>query len=214
MAHPLHRKAQTRARIVQGAARLFAERGFARTRIEDLMQHCGLTRGGFYLHFASKAALYEEAMRQGVGVGVAVDVVAGAGTGTGVTPPVQVSADHRSAESWLSLVSDAAHPSADVRAAYTRRFQALSEHLRQQAGLAANDHGAALAAAALQVGTLAATRSTDDDGLRQQLLQACHDATRALTRSAPGLVAAADDDYVWALDDRVLADHQRLFASG
>jgi TetR/AcrR family transcriptional regulator, transcriptional repressor for nem operon len=210
MAHPLHRKAQTRARIVQGAARLFAERGFARTRIEDLMQHCGLTRGGFYLHFVSKAALYEEAMRQAEGGGAR----AGTGAGTGVTPPVQVSADHRSAESWLSLVSDAAHPSADVRAAYTRRFQALSEQLRQQAGLAANDHGAALAAAALQVGTLAAMRSTDDDGLRQQLLQACHDATRALTRSAPGLVVAADDDYVWALDDRVLADHQRLFASG
>jgi TetR/AcrR family transcriptional regulator, transcriptional repressor for nem operon len=212
MAHPLHRKAQTRARIVQGAARLFAERGFARTRIEDLMQHCGLTRGGFYLHFVSKAALYEEAMRQAEGAGVGAGT--GTGTGTGVTPPMQVGADHRYAESWLSLVRDAAHPSADVRAAYTRRFQALSEQLRQQAGLAANDHGAALAAAALQVGTLAAMRSTDDDGLRQQLLQACHDATRALTRSAPGLVAAADDDYVWALDDRVLADHQRLFASG
>jgi TetR/AcrR family transcriptional regulator, transcriptional repressor for nem operon len=202
MAHPPHRKAQTRARIVQAAARLFAERGFARTRIEDLMRHCGLTRGGFYLHFTSKAALYDEAMGQGVGAGV----------GAGATPPGQADTDPSTAEPWLSLVSDAGHPSAEVRAAYTRRFQALSEQLRQQAGLAANDHGAALAAAALRVGTLAATRSTDDDSFRQQLLLACQEATLALTRSAPGVVTADDDDYVWALDDRVVADHQRLFA--
>ena len=54
-------KARTRARILASAARLFASRGYGGASIDDVMRDCGLTRGGFYAHFRSKAALYREA---------------------------------------------------------------------------------------------------------------------------------------------------------
>lgn len=34
--------------------RLFAERGFATTRVEDIVREAGYTRGAFYFHFANK----------------------------------------------------------------------------------------------------------------------------------------------------------------
>jgi AcrR family transcriptional regulator len=58
------RKQETRERIVNSARRLFNRRGFAAVTIDDIMQHAGLTRGGFYKHFDSKGQLYAHAVRQ------------------------------------------------------------------------------------------------------------------------------------------------------
>lgn len=60
---PLH-KQQTRERIVRCARRLFSRKGFAEVTIDEIMTEAGLTRGGFYRHFATKAALYSEALLQ------------------------------------------------------------------------------------------------------------------------------------------------------
>ena len=60
-------KSRTRQRILGTAARLFASKGFAATSIDDVMRNCGLTHGGFYMHFPSKAALYREATGHPVG---------------------------------------------------------------------------------------------------------------------------------------------------
>jgi AcrR family transcriptional regulator len=54
-------KSRTRERILATARKLFETRGFAEISIEDVMRACGLTRGGFYAHFSSKAELYREA---------------------------------------------------------------------------------------------------------------------------------------------------------
>ena len=51
-------KARTRERIEQSARSMFNRRGFASVSIEDIMSHAGLTRGGFYNHFASKTDLF------------------------------------------------------------------------------------------------------------------------------------------------------------
>jgi AcrR family transcriptional regulator len=58
---PQH-KQQTRERIVRSARRLFSRKGFAEVTIEEIMAEAGLTRGGFYRHFAAKEALYSEAL--------------------------------------------------------------------------------------------------------------------------------------------------------
>jgi TetR/AcrR family transcriptional regulator, transcriptional repressor for nem operon len=55
-------KAKTRNRIVQAARKLFNVRGFAAVSIDEIMSEAGLTRGGFYKHFATKEALYSEAV--------------------------------------------------------------------------------------------------------------------------------------------------------
>jgi len=56
-------KARTRAKIVESARVLFNRHGFEQVSIDDIMNHAGLTRGGFYNHFASKDELYAEAVR-------------------------------------------------------------------------------------------------------------------------------------------------------
>jgi AcrR family transcriptional regulator len=52
----------TRQRILDVAATHFLERGFAGTSLNDIIKEAGLTKGGFYFHFASKAELVLEAL--------------------------------------------------------------------------------------------------------------------------------------------------------
>jgi TetR/AcrR family transcriptional regulator, transcriptional repressor for nem operon len=50
-------------RIVEGAARLFRERGVRSTSVADAMNAAGLTHGGFYRHFKTKDDLVVESLR-------------------------------------------------------------------------------------------------------------------------------------------------------
>jgi TetR/AcrR family transcriptional regulator, transcriptional repressor for nem operon len=64
MRYSATQKQATRERIVNSARRLFNRRGFSEVTIDEIMQHAGLTRGGFYRHFATKGQLYADAVRQ------------------------------------------------------------------------------------------------------------------------------------------------------
>ncbi len=55
--HFERRKAQTRARIVEAADRLFRERGYRGTSVEDIAAAAGVGVRTIYLHFDSKAAI-------------------------------------------------------------------------------------------------------------------------------------------------------------
>jgi TetR/AcrR family transcriptional regulator, transcriptional repressor for nem operon len=48
--------AENRARIVETASRLFREKGFDGVGLDAIMKEAGLTHGGFYGHFSSKAS--------------------------------------------------------------------------------------------------------------------------------------------------------------
>ncbi|QGU87225.1 TetR/AcrR family transcriptional regulator [Erwinia sorbitola] len=56
---------ENRMRIVETASELFRERGYDGVGVAELMSAAGLTHGGFYKHFASKADLMSEAMSCG-----------------------------------------------------------------------------------------------------------------------------------------------------
>lgn len=58
---PAH-KAETRARILDSARRLFNRNGLTAVSIDEVMAGAGLTRGGFYSHFNNKEELYAEAI--------------------------------------------------------------------------------------------------------------------------------------------------------
>lgn len=58
---PINRKEETRRRIVDAASRLFIEKGVDRVGVDEIMRECGLTHGGFYVHFENKDALISEA---------------------------------------------------------------------------------------------------------------------------------------------------------
>tara|TARA_R110002096_G_scaffold155130_13_gene319428 strand:+ start:1590 stop:2297 length:708 start_codon:yes stop_codon:yes gene_type:complete len=58
------RKAARPAEIIAAAMALWAERGFAATRLEDVAAGAGVAKGTIYLYFASKEALFEAAVQE------------------------------------------------------------------------------------------------------------------------------------------------------
>ena len=53
--------------ILDAALAVFAQKGFAATRLDDVAAKCGITKGTIYLSFDSKQALFEALARQSVG---------------------------------------------------------------------------------------------------------------------------------------------------
>jgi TetR/AcrR family transcriptional repressor of nem operon len=62
MPWPKDHKSQTRRKIVEAASTAFRAEGVSGVRIDDVMTQAGLTHGGFYAHFESKADLLREAL--------------------------------------------------------------------------------------------------------------------------------------------------------
>ena len=58
---PEHKDA-SREKLITAAARLFRQQGFNGVGINDLCAAAGLTRGAFYVHFTSKAALLTQVL--------------------------------------------------------------------------------------------------------------------------------------------------------
>ncbi len=58
------RKEARPAELIAAALDLFAERGFAGTKIEDVAARAGVTKGTIYLYFGSKEALLEAVVRE------------------------------------------------------------------------------------------------------------------------------------------------------
>jgi TetR/AcrR family transcriptional repressor of nem operon len=179
MPHPKHRKHETRRRILAAAARLFAERGFEATSIEQVMQACGLTRGGFYLHFRSKAELHAEALalapaHAALAPGRPLDWLEAL-----FDSCAAVTATERPAP-WASLALDVGSQTPQVRQGYARTLAQVRDRLRGELEGSAAQEDAALAMTAMLVGALAVARTVDDPGLRSTLAAACREAARAL----------------------------------
>ena len=80
MPYPPEHRGQTRERIIRSAQALFNRHGFTGVSIDKVMEHAGLTRGGFYSYFRTKSELYAEAVAHALAVtpwsrwdGVSVD---------------------------------------------------------------------------------------------------------------------------------------------
>ena len=60
------KKIQTRQRILEAAGRSFRKGGFDGVGVDGLAKVAGVTSGAFYVHFDSKSAAFQEAIRQGM----------------------------------------------------------------------------------------------------------------------------------------------------
>lgn len=60
-------RAQTRARLLQAAGEVFAERGFDRASLDDVAAAAGLTKGAVYSSFAGKDELFYALMDERIG---------------------------------------------------------------------------------------------------------------------------------------------------
>lgn len=60
------RKEDRPAEIIAAALACFAERGFAATRLEDIAERAGVTRGTLYLYFQGKEEIFKAVVRQSI----------------------------------------------------------------------------------------------------------------------------------------------------
>ena len=67
------RSLETRARVLQCAAKLFAERGYEATGVAEICSGSEVSKGAFYHHFPSKQSLFIELLKewlQGIDAGL------------------------------------------------------------------------------------------------------------------------------------------------
>jgi TetR/AcrR family transcriptional regulator len=63
-ARPLPKADRTRASVLDAAERLFARRGFAAARLEDVAEAVGVKRAALFYHFRDKQALYDAVLER------------------------------------------------------------------------------------------------------------------------------------------------------
>jgi TetR/AcrR family transcriptional regulator, transcriptional repressor for nem operon len=196
MPYTAEHKTRTRAKIVASARILFNRHGFEQVSIDDVMKRAGLTRGGFYNHFASKDELYAEAVRSFT---TCNPFDQGQASSTDAEPSPRELAvklvdlylsdatladvDHQCP--LIALPSDVARAGLKPRAAYTELVENLSEVFRS--AFPSNDKDAArkaLLIVSLCVGGMVIARTTDDPKLRNTLRTAARKEALSLLARA------------------------------
>jgi TetR/AcrR family transcriptional repressor of nem operon len=186
-------KEQTRARIVECARRMFNRYGFEAVSIDQIMASAGLTRGGFYHHFANKEELYSEAI---------------AGYARCNNPSMDFAAPARQialqmVNAYLSrqhlqdldrhcpmiaLPSDVARAGPVVRRTYETLLSGMVGLFERGVDPADGDaRQAALAIATLCIGGMVLARTIEDDDLAAEI----REAARLLALEVGGLTATA-----------------------
>ena len=56
----LAKREERRRSILDASRRIFAQRGYHKTKVSDILRECGITRGTFYLYFDSKENVFRE----------------------------------------------------------------------------------------------------------------------------------------------------------
>jgi TetR/AcrR family transcriptional repressor of nem operon len=189
-------KSTTRARIVAAAAEAFRAQGLAGAGIADIMARVGLTHGGFYAHFASKAALAAASIEAGMAA-MRAQLLHGLDKPLGVAALAQVvgrylSRRHRDDTArgcpMPYLLGDVTRGTGPVRSAFTQSFSELVDelevHVSEQPGMSARD--GALALIAIMVGAMTLARAVNDAEVSERIL-------RAARRFALAGLAARED---------------------
>jgi AcrR family transcriptional regulator len=65
------RKQERPAEILDAALKVFAQKGFAAARMEDIAREAGVTKGTIYLYFENKEAVFKSLVRESVGATIA-----------------------------------------------------------------------------------------------------------------------------------------------
>jgi len=203
MPYSAQHKQKTRERITEAGRVLFNRHGFEAVSIDMVMETVGLTRGGFYNHFASKEALYQAAVSSFLnGRGARwreeaqVDAARpGSGAATERMVSSYLSQEHLDDVDgqcpMIALPSDIARAGSEIQKAYQQLLEAMvglfEQDLDDQAdGLdGASGRETALAMAGLCIGGMVVARTLPDSSLAQELRQAALTTVRFMSdRSA------------------------------
>jgi TetR/AcrR family transcriptional regulator, transcriptional repressor for nem operon len=185
--------AETRARILAVAGKLFREHGFDGIGVADLMKSAGLTHGAFYNHFESKNALASEVsehvLKQTTCAWSGIADADGEGGGFEAFVATYLSKSHRDDPASGCLIAalggDVARQESSVRRAFTAGLRPMIEFLTRHATgrSAAAKRERALATLATLVGTVVLARAVDDGDLSEEVLQAARVALKVSSSS-------------------------------
>lgn len=177
MGHSQREKIESRERILSEAARRVKADGLESLSVGKLMQGAGLTHGGFYGHFESRAQLITEALRRALDDTHRRQAELEASTGA-LTFERRVrgylSPRHRDALrdgcAVAALVSDAARAEDAPRAVMNDSLEIFINQTARQLGEA--DDEKAMVAVSAMIGALIVSRSVTDPGRSDAVLQA------------------------------------------
>jgi TetR/AcrR family transcriptional repressor of nem operon len=170
--------AATRDKIVDAAGSLFRKHGFDGIGVADIMKAAGLTHGGFYGHFRSKADLAAEACANARRDPWAPWLDAPAAERLAGVVGSYLSPHHRDDRAhgclFAALGADVVRQPKSVRHAFTERFRSRIGLLRRlvPGRSAAARRERSLALMAGLVGALVLARAVDDPALSDEILQA------------------------------------------
>ncbi len=188
--------AETHARILQVAGKLFRERGFDGIGVADLMKSAGLTHGAFYNHFESKDALAsdvsEHVLKQTTCAWSDLAEVGNDCAGFESFISTYLSKHHRDDPGSGCLIAalggEVSRQGPSVRRAFTAGLRPMIDFLtRCAAGRSrAAKRERALVTLATLVGTVMLARAVDDADLSDEVLQAARAAFKLAGQSEAG----------------------------
>jgi len=179
---PGHKDA-TKKRILDAAARLFRERGYANTGVADVMRRAGLTVGGFYAHFDSKERLLSAVLAHAFDrtqslLLLGLDAVEGAQFVREVTRRYlsRTHRDHAADGCALPALAaevgrEGAPPRKEIERYLLEWVERVAEKAPPHPTLSAQE--LALAITALSVGGVLLARAVHDESLSNTILKAC-----------------------------------------
>jgi TetR/AcrR family transcriptional repressor of nem operon len=180
--------AESRARIVETAARLFREKGFDGVGLDTIMREAGLTHGGFYGHFTCKEDLAAEALAHAL--------EQSAGWQSRYTNVADFVSDYLSESHFAdrangcvlaALGGDVARRGQGVRSGFTSCVRTALERLAGLCrGTAAARRRRAITTLAGVVGAMTLARAVEDPGLSDEILSTARQVFgSARQRAAP-----------------------------
>ncbi|WP_029921938.1 TetR/AcrR family transcriptional regulator [Nevskia soli] len=173
--------AETRQRIVKGAADEFRRNGLAGTGLADLMGAALLTHGGFYKHFESKEQVAAEAIAHALNTMIdsleADAAAAQHGNGLKAIFGRYLAPKHRdepeSGCALAALGSEIARSGEDIRHEATAGYKRLVETIARQLPSTTTEpsRDCATAIVSAMVGAVVLSRLVDDSALSNSLLK-------------------------------------------
>ncbi len=179
--------ARTQDSVIEAAARLLRERGFAQTGVADVMREAGLTHGGFYAHFADKGAMLAAALDRAFAASPGNFATLGRMAAEAADPGLiarHYLSDSRVADAGhgcaaAALSSEVPRQPAPVRAAFQAGAEATVDALAGAAGAEAPLPWATLA---MLAGALSMMRAIDDPARKVAIRDEVIEALRRLRR--------------------------------
>lgn len=158
---------------------MFRRHGYEGVSIDRLMDAAGLTRGGFYAHFASKEALFTAVIARDYGLQKTLRRARKGemGAEVGAAEVLAYYLDAKNREE-ISASCPMATLTSDIRRVGGAPAEALTDKFRElvaELGKATGDRRSALAAAATCIGAATLSSALSDERLVRELLRACRE---------------------------------------